>query len=188
MSEHEVELPNINELHEHRENNFSRIIAMVTAIFAVILAITSLGGNDAMKETLLDQQQASDQWAHYQAKSVRESIYQSELVVLKAFAPSISSGKSSVAYDKLINTMNKSVSKYDNDKKEIAKEAKNLEHERDIYRHKNVFFEYAAALLQIAIVLSSISILARSKSLFSFAVVLAIIGVILSLNGFFLFL
>ena len=63
----EVELPNPEELHERREDHFSRRVALVTAVFAVLLALAALGGNHAMKEMLLAQQKSSDQWAFYQA-------------------------------------------------------------------------------------------------------------------------
>jgi hypothetical protein len=54
----EVELPKPDELHEHAANSFSRRVALVTAIYAVVLAIAALGGNHAMKEMLLAQQQS----------------------------------------------------------------------------------------------------------------------------------
>jgi hypothetical protein len=56
----------------------------VTSIFAVCLAITSLGGNRAMKEMLLSQQEASNQWAYYQAKVIREHLYRSQSLLLEA--------------------------------------------------------------------------------------------------------
>src|SRR5512136_2081666 len=71
----EVELPNAEELEEMKGKTFTKRVALTTAIFAVLLAITSLGGNNAMKEMLLSQQQASDQWAFYQAKALREHLY-----------------------------------------------------------------------------------------------------------------
>jgi hypothetical protein len=70
----EVELPNLEELEEIKAKVFTKRIALTTAIFAVLLAITSLGGNNAMKEMLLLQQQASDQWAFYQSKALREHL------------------------------------------------------------------------------------------------------------------
>lgn len=71
----EVELPNIEELEEIRAKTFTKRVALTTSIFAVLLAITSLGGNQVMKDMLLSQQQASDQWAFYQAKALREHLY-----------------------------------------------------------------------------------------------------------------
>ena len=80
----EVELPKPDELHEHAANSFSRRVALVTAIYAVVLAIAALGGNHAMKEMLLAQQQSSDQWAFYQAKVIREHLYRAQKLRLEA--------------------------------------------------------------------------------------------------------
>jgi len=44
----------------------------------VFLAIVSLGGNNASEELSLSQQQASDQWAFYQSKAMREHLYHLE--------------------------------------------------------------------------------------------------------------
>src|SRR5512139_354407 len=79
----EVELPNAEELEEIRGKTFTKRVALVTAIYAVALAITSLGGNNAMKEMLLAQQQSSDQWAFYQAKVIREHLYRSQKMRLE---------------------------------------------------------------------------------------------------------
>jgi hypothetical protein len=58
-----VELPTTGELEELRAKRFTKRIALVMAVFAVMLAITALGGDKSVKEMLLTQQEASDQWA-----------------------------------------------------------------------------------------------------------------------------
>ncbi|MGD0022345.1 MAG: DUF4337 family protein, partial [Smithellaceae bacterium] len=70
----EIELPNPEELEEKSRNFFGKKVALFTAIYAVILAICALGGNNSMKEMLLAQQEASNQWAYYQAKNIREYL------------------------------------------------------------------------------------------------------------------
>ena len=50
------ELPEV----ETADKTFARRAALTTAIYAVMLAIASLGGDNATKEMLLAQQQASD--------------------------------------------------------------------------------------------------------------------------------
>ena len=74
----EIEIPSPEELEEERGKAFTRRVALVTAVYAVFLAITSLGGSNAMKEMLLAQQQSSDQWSFYQAKVIREHLYRNE--------------------------------------------------------------------------------------------------------------
>ncbi len=71
----DIELPNPAELEEARNKIFTKRVALTTAIFAVLLAVTSLGGNNATKEMLLSQQEASDQWDFYQSKVLREHLY-----------------------------------------------------------------------------------------------------------------
>ncbi len=80
----EVELPNTEELDELKGKKFTKRVALTTAVFAVLLAITSLGGNNAMKEMLLAQQQASDQWAFYQSKVMREHLYRTQQMQMEA--------------------------------------------------------------------------------------------------------
>lgn len=182
----EVELPNPEELEEHKAKAFTRHVALTTAIFAVILAISSLGGNNAMKEMLLAQQQASDQWAFYQAKSIREHFYRGQKQRLELDLLEKDNLKPEVRkrYEEMLQQMTAEEGRYNIEKKEIEKEARHLEHERDISRHKDPYFDYAEVLLQIAIVMSSIAILAHSRAMFAFALVSASLGTLLAINGF----
>lgn len=185
----EVELPNAEELEEIKGKKFTKRVALTTAIFAVILAITSLGGNNAMKELLLAQQQASDQWAFYQAKVVREHLYRSQKLRLEEDLLERRSSIKPEAREKLesmLKNMAEEETKYGTEKKEIEKEAKKLEHERDVNRSKDPYFDYGEVLLQIAIVMATISIISGSRPIFYFALVGAILGTLFSLNGFLL--
>ena len=186
----EVELPNPKELREHAEDQFGRRVALVTAVFAVLLAIAALGGNHAMKEMLLAQQKSSDQWAFYQAKVIREHQYRGQKLRLEADLIERGDAMKPAAREKVEALMRKfeeEEKRYNTEKKDIEKDAKKLEHERDVWQAKDPYFLVAEALLQIAIVMSSVSILARSRLIFSFSLGLAVIGAILTLNGYFPF-
>ncbi|HZP36625.1 MAG TPA: DUF4337 domain-containing protein [Methylomirabilota bacterium] len=185
----EVELPNPSELHEHAENTFSRRVALVTAVYAVVLAIAALGGNHAMKEMLLSQQQSSDQWAFYQAKVIREHLYRGQKLRLEADLSERDATLKPAAREKLeglLRRLDEEEKRYGAEKKEIEKTAKDLEHKRDGYAARDPYFLIAEALLQIAIVMSSVSILARSGLIFSFSLGLAVIGAVLTANGYFM--
>ena len=185
----EVELPNAEELEEIRGKRFTRRVALTTAIFAVILAITSLGGNNATKEMLLSQQQSSDQWAFYQSKVIRESLYKIEKMRIEAdllkwgasMKPEVREG-----YETMLKKISDEELRYGAEKKKIEQDAKGLEHERDINRSKDPYFDYAEALLQISIVMASISILAVSRHIFYFALIAAGLGSVFMLNGYLL--
>jgi hypothetical protein len=185
----EIELPDPEELEEVKAKAFTRRVALTTAVFAVLLAITSLGGNNAMKEMLLAQQQATDQWAFYQAKAIRQHFYHNEKTRLEldllergeAMKPEIKKQ----LQDRL-HRLTQEEARYDGEKQEIGAEAKKLEHERDINRSKDPYFDYAEVLLQIAIVMASIAILSGSGPIYVFAIVAACLGSLLSINGFLL--
>ena len=185
----EVELPNVEELEEIRGKRFTRRVALTTAIFAVMLAITSLGGNNAMKEMLLAQQQSSDQWAFYQSKVIRESLYKIEKMRIEADLHQWrASMKPEVRekYGTMLRTISDEELRYNAEKKKIEQAAKDLEHDRDINRSKDPYFDYAEVLLQISIVMASISILAVSRYMFYFALIAAGLGSVFMLNGYLL--
>jgi len=183
----EVELPKPEELHEHAENTFSRRVALVTAVYAVVLAIAALGGNHAMKEMLLAQQQSSDQWAFYQAKVTREHLYRAQKMRLEVDLAERGAASRPEAREKmeaLFKKFDEEEKRYGAEKKDIEKDAKKLEALRDLFQARDPYFLIAEALLQIAIVMSSVSILARSPLIFSFSLVLALVGAVLTTNGY----
>ena len=78
----EVEVP-------HDGNDpFVKRVALSVAAFAVVLALAAAGGNNAGKDMLMAQMQASNEWNRYQAKSQREVLYAQEREELEqAFSP-----------------------------------------------------------------------------------------------------
>jgi len=183
----EVELPNIDELKERREDTFTKKVALYTALIAVLLALCSLGGNNAMKEMLLAQQQASDQWAFYQSKVMREHLYgmeksrlESQLMERKdTMKPEVLK-----QYQVLLSRAAGQEVRYAAEKKEIEQEAKKLDLERDINRAKDPYFDYGEVMLQIAIVMSSIAIISLSRPILYFSLIATSLGAVLTLNGY----
>jgi hypothetical protein len=158
----ETELPDPEELKEIKKKAFTKRIALVTALFAVMLAITTLGRNNAMKAMMLAQQQASDQWSFYQAKVIREHLYRNEASQLQLDLHAIADSMKPEARKELEATIagtKEEEQRYAREKKEIEQQAKALERERDINMAKDPYFDYAEVLLQISLVMASISIL-----------------------------
>jgi hypothetical protein len=185
----EVELPNPAELEEQRDKAFSRRVALVTAVYAVILAIASLGGNNAMKEMLVAQQEASNQWAYYQSKVIREHLNRGSKQILETqlAEPSTLRGAEREKFEALARKFGDEEKRMQDDKKEIEPKARAFEHERDVNQAKDPYFDYAEVLLQIAIVCASVSILSTSRPMFWFSTALAVLGGVSAVNGFLLF-
>src|SRR5579862_1832248 len=103
---------------EHAHEPFDKRVAATMAIIAAVLAVVSVLGHIATSEELLSQQKASDQWAYYQAKSIRR--YQSE-VARDLFAAMKLSDKN--------QEYTNNAEKYRRDDEEIQKQAEELEKE-----------------------------------------------------------
>jgi hypothetical protein len=185
----DVELPDSKELLEFKEKRFTKRIALVMALYAVMLAITSLGGNNAAKEMMLAQQQASNEWAFYQAKASREHQYRVQHMLVKALLLERGNTMNAAAkamYEDLARTSSEEVQRFAGEKKGIEAKAKALERSRDINMSRDPLFDFAEVLLQIAIVLGSISILANSVPVFGMSLGAAGLGTLLMINGYLL--
>ena len=185
----DVELPDSKELLEFKEKRFTKRIALVMALYAVMLAITSLGGNNAAKEMMLAQQQASNEWAFYQAKASREHQYRVQHMLVKALLLERGNTMNAAAkamYEELARTSSEEERRFAVEKKGIEAKAKALERTGDINMSRDPLFDFAEVLLQIAIVLGSISILANSTPVFGISLGAAGLGTLLMINGYLL--
>jgi hypothetical protein len=189
VAHQEIELPNPEELEEQKSKHFTRNTALVTAVYAVLLAIVSLGGNNASKELSLSQQQASDQWAFYQSKALREHLYHIEGLRVEADlaerGPSLTP-EARQRREAFLAEMKKQESRYEGEKQKIEEKARDLEHERDLFQKKDPYFDFGEVLLQISIVLASMSILTGARPIFWASLVAAVLGSALGLNGYLL--
>ena len=173
---------------------FRKFTGIYLGIVAMLLAITALGGSNATKTMLNANIQASDIYGYYQAKNVRQTVYQltaeqlnSELLAL----PDMPEAARAKIEDR-IKRYRERVDRYETDpstgdgKKELLAKAKEFEAKRDHAAERDPNFDFAEALFQIAIVLGSVSIVAASRPLVHLSGILAIAGTLLMINGYFL--
>jgi len=135
-------------------------IAITTLILAVCATLASFKAGGFSTKMVLTQSQASDQWAFYQAKSIKETAYQTQrdsLELARLSFPMLDS-----AYQAKVSAYEKEVARYKKEKNEILEEAKKLEAARDRYQAHGVRFGEALILLQIGILLSSLAAISKN--------------------------
>ena len=194
----DVEVPDPAEAEEKAADPFTKKIALCVAVYAVAMAVTALGGNNAGKDMMMAQQKASNQWAYYQAKVMRENMY-----ILAAENLELELEESRPLEGEKIDWIDwkgkglrgtrlkhyqAKAEEYKKEKEEIAAEAKKLEAERDKAARRDPYFDYAEVLLQIAIVLASVAMLSGKRWAFYASLAFAGVGAILCINGYGLFL
>jgi uncharacterized membrane protein YcjF (UPF0283 family) len=173
MAAHE-EVEELKEHVEHARDRFDKIVAGTMAIIAALLAIVSVFGQHYNTEQLLMQEQASDQWAYFQAKDIRRYVAQTTKDVLTQ----------SHAADTAVSRYQQDSARYDKDKASISEKAKKLEEERDVSAEKAHKFHFGEIFLEIAIVLLSLSILTKRRQLALIGTASAIFGAVWASLGF----
>jgi hypothetical protein len=177
------------------DNVFKRRAAIVIAFLAMLLAITSLGSNNAMKEALNENIQASNAFNFFQAKNIRQTslvLAADEIELAWANDASLPEAVRDGLRKKAAD-YKRTIARYESEpetgegKKELIAQARAHEAKRDHALKQDPYFDYAEALLQIAIVLVSVSIVADQRWLAWLAGGVGAIGGFLMLNGYLLF-
>jgi hypothetical protein len=168
--------------------------ALTISILAMVLAIASLGGSNAMKEATQENILAANAYAFYQAKNIRQTTYKlaaTDLELQLAREPNMNANAKAM-FEKKIDDYKKTVERYESEpetkegKKELMVRAKEHEANRDHAMRQDPWFDYAEGMLQIAIVLLSVSIVASVPALYWAGTVLGTLGFFSTVNGYFL--
>jgi len=147
---------------EGKEGKWSLYVAISTALMAVFAAISSMMAGHHADEAVIEQIQASDQWAFYQAKSIKAEMR---------------------GLLKVDTAGQKSPKQAKQEEEEVMKQAKEAETQSGAHLQKHVILARAVTLLQIAIAVSAVAILTRRKTLWMIAIVIALGGVAFFLAG-----
>ena len=159
----------------HAESTFDKLVAVNMAIVASLLAIVSVFGQHYNTEQILKQQEASDQWAFYQAKDIRRYLAQAAEDLLVTPAKNTSPA---------ITRYEDDAKRYKSEGTKIKAEAEHLEHERDANGVKARQFHFGEVFLEVSIVLLSLSILTKRRLLAVAGLGSAVVGSVWAALGF----
>lgn len=178
-------------LREAQELDLDKKVAIYIALLAVLLSICSVGGGNATKDSTRLNIQASDTWAYYQAKNMRQTTYKvaAEGLQLRLGEQGLTDAnrkqiEQTIAAYRAEADRLESDAKFGEGKKELIAKAKELEKGRDEALKQDPYFDFAEALLQIAVVLASASIVLKNRALLIGSGCLSLLGVLMMLNGF----
>lgn len=148
-----------------REAKIKDKAGFVIVFLAAILAINTMIGGQNSSKIMNNTIAANNQWAWYQAKNVRQVLYETSAMEAK-----IPENKAKFEAE---------AARMEADKKDIMERAKSLEAEREVARKKSPWFTWGGSILQIGIVLLTASILAVSMPMFYISLVVGLAGTLL---------
>ena len=173
----------LHELHEHAEHAKHdpslAPVSITMAILAVLVAVASLLGHRAATEAVLNQAKASDQWAYFQAKSIRG--HEDKLF---ANLTAVASSSNAEALAKIREEYLQESERYKEEQKEIEAEARKLGEEVGVEQRKADRFDLGEVFLEVALVITSITLLSRRRMFWLFGLGLAAIGLAVAVSGF----
>ena len=144
------------ELYEKKER-WTLYVAISTALMAVFAAIAGLMAGHHSNEALIEQIKASDQWAFYQAKSIKSEI--------RLLQPATSAANK------------KSPEEVKKEEEAIKTQAEDYTKASEFHLQKHILLAKAVTLLQISIAISAIAILTRKRFLWVIGMLIAIVGI-----------
>lgn len=160
------------------KENIGMLIAVTTVILAVCATLASFKAAGYGNRMVLMQNQASDQWAYYQAKSIKETTYQVQRDTVALTARHVANAE---LYTEQVAEYDKEIARYKKEKTEITNEAKRLEQERDSAKDFNGKFGRALIFLQVGILLSSLASINKVYIYWYLGILAGGLGVILFL-------
>jgi hypothetical protein len=194
----------ISEIREERaehaaEDKFRDRTALFIAIMAMLLAVGSLGGGNVAEDMIHNNIKASDTWAFFQAKNVRQTQYRlaAEELETQLANPGLSPEVRAALQGK-VDAYRATIARYDDEpdpaapgdslrgegKKQLSARARQFESLRERAGAQDSNFDYSEVAFQLAIVLGSVAILALSRKVFYISIGLGVIGTLLMINGF----
>ena len=189
----------MSDVHEHLEHvehaeeasHSNRKIALLIAVLALFLALSETLGKSAQTEGLDANIRASDLWAFFQAKNIRQTVLRTASETWTIELASISDDARKAAMQKQLDTWKKTIDRYETEpetnegKKELTTRAQEAEHERDLALAKYHNYELASAAYQIGIVLASAAVITGMVWLAWAAGGLGIVGLAFTALGLF---
>jgi len=212
--QHEVEHQIEHEEHEHGGGghgtkpieNQNKKIALLIAVIALFLAFSETLGKSAQTAALSNNVEASNLWAFYQAKTIRQTTLQASAELLKLELAKIDGGSSNDALKKAmserIDNWTRTTARYESEpmdrpvphdvnlnppygegRRELSALALAAQAKRDTAMERYHQYEIASAAYQIGIVLASSAVITGMLALAYAAAGLGVIGVIFTALG-----
>jgi len=159
-------------------------VALLISILALVLAFAETLGKGAQTNALAMNIEASNLWAFFQAKTIRQTTLRTTAEQLEV----MNLGENA---KKQVETWRKTAQRYQSEpetgegRDQLAARAKEAEKKRDKSMAAYHHYEVSSAAVQIAIVLASASIIAEIAALVWIAGTLGVVGVAFCLIGFF---
>jgi hypothetical protein len=166
----------------------AKYIALLIAALAALLAVVEMTGGNAEQDALKANVDASNLWAFYQAKTIRQTTLRTEAERLELDMASMPPPQAEAAR-KALEAWRATIDRYESEpatnegRKELMSRASAAEQVRDHALAVDNMLDIASAALQLAIVLASASVVIGIAWLAWTGGALGLVGLVFALLG-----
>jgi len=173
----EIEVPT-EHLHEHMEHQAQHsperwivFVALSSALLAVFAAASALLAGHHANEAMIEQIQASDQWAFYQAKGIKAAVLDCKIELLGGLGKQVSEND------------REKIRRYKDEQANIQAEAQDKATASAMHLKRHNTLAKGVTLFQIAIALGAIAALTKRKALWLISMALGVAGLFFFVLG-----
>jgi hypothetical protein len=153
---------------KEKRESWTKYVSLMVVVLAVATGVGSLKAGGFSTRVMLFQAKASDEWAYYQSKSVKQRI--AEMEARQSTGPQAEAAQADVA-------------RYKKDQVDSQTRAKALEEQRDANAKHGPDMGFGITLLQISIALASVCLLTKRRWLWLASGVLGAVGIFYLVRG-----
>jgi len=158
---------------KERRESWLRFVSMSLVFIAVTAAVAAQWSGKYGSMTSMSQAQASDQWAYYQAKSIKQHVDSVAVYQLK-HGPNAADPE----VVREIKRLDDEVARYQHDQDDIKSAAQGLEKARDDASKRGGKVGLALAIFSVSIAMGSICTVTKKKPLWFASLGLAAVAVV----------
>ena len=167
------------EIHPHEGDEYGKRVGIVVGFIGIILSVVTILSHREHTAAVVQQTQANDNWAYYQAKKIREYEASASIRTVEALGSDPAKIKSaadafSAEHDKFVS-----------DAEELQKKAEAKEKGSEHSELRALYYDVGEGLLELGLVLSSLYFLSRKRLFPLLGGVAALLGAVVAALGVF---
>jgi len=167
---------------KERGERLNNWVAVMIALLAAFMGICAIKDGNIVQNMQQSQAKSIDTWNYYQAKNIRQDVYQTTADEMIArvrdnhLLPTSDTAKEAALYQRLAD-------KEKSEKADLQTQAKDYDSSYDKYNFHDDQFDLSDAALSLAISLLAVTALTKKRWLFVAAMVPAIFGIVMGSAG-----
>lgn len=155
--------------HQESGGAMAMYVAMSSALIAVLAALASLLAGYHANDAMIEQLKSTDAWNHYQAKSIKSTIF-TAIEELKPAGTALPDAQ-------------KKVDDYKKEMEEINERAVELARSSSAHLARHETFARSVTCFQVAIALGAIAVLTRKRRLWLGGLAIGAVGLVFFIQG-----